>query len=548
MTSRLAQVAPRRPTGRYVYESDSDDDIAVYGQGNAAAAAAAAAAAIAVASLEYSSDEESDLDSPPAGAARTLALANAIDPWDEWDQQCRQQAWRAASRNTVPRATSVQPKHDDVNELESMLSRFQLQQREAEARDKAEFEQRNAKLWDGIEKAIREAEKRAAHEAEQLAAARKRQEQAEAEAKRAREAEQARIAAEQRAAAEKRAKEEEQAKERLAAEAEAKRTAGMRGGDAIWPPAKAEYDEWTREMTRIKQDILPKIRENPDMRKRAFAAKRAITPKIGQLTNSASEITRITDAIDQVLREARNEGEIMYTWALNHLAKCLIRQAEQEVAAKQDTAFPLARVALGLVLLGHDIGTVLMARLVKKCPWVLGYVPPRDGLAEDAYRRKLGFKTSDETSQLYASRMSGICALYFAVLQSSISETVRTIKTSETPETLAGRVPESLRPSRMWTWQVRSMTPPHTQQPLVPALWCTFAEVAGPASLTRYGKQAAKLWRLLLGGVREHKLGPSGGPEHDAVHAALVKLQLVLEAWEQGSLDAHTTGGRYMDS
>ena len=431
-----------------------------------------------------------------------------------------------------------------------MLARFQLQQRETETKDQAAFKQRNAQLWDGIEKAIRDAETKQAEEAERLAAARRRQEQAEVEAKRAREAEHARMAAEQRAAAEKRAKEEEHAAKKAAEDAETKRTAAMRGGDAIWPLVRSEYDWWEKEMARIKKDVLPQVAKTPDMRKRAFTAKRAITPKIGQLTNSAGEIARITAAIDEVLAGAFSDGEVIYTWVLNHLAKCLIRQAEQEVAAKQDTAFPLARVALGLVIAGHDrAGTVLMARLVKKCPWVLGYAPSRDGLDEPSFRRRLGFKTPDESSQLYSSRMSGICALYFAILQLPIAEAMRTARlpTSLPVEQLATRVPEALRPARLWSWQVRSLTPPHTHQPLVPALWCTFCEIAGPAALVRYGRQGNKLWKLLISGMREHKLGPSGGPEQDAVHAALVKLQLVLDAWEQGSFDAHTTGGRSME-
>ena len=544
MASRIAQVAARRPTGRYVYESESDEEL------DYTVPASAAAAAEAVAIVEYSSDSDSEPESPPAGAARALALANEIDPWDEWDKQCRQRAWCAASRGArAPRAASVQPRHDDMNELQDMLARFQLQRREAEAKEHAAFEQRNARLWDGIEKAIRDAESREAREAEQLAAARRRQEQAEADAKRAREAEHARIAQEERMAAEKRARDAEQAAARQAAEAEAKRTAAMRGGDAVWPQAQAEYDEWAAEMARIKQDVLPRVAANADMRKRAFTAKRAITPKIGQLTNSVGEIARITGAIGQVLADARADGDVMYYWVLNHLAKGLIRQAEQEVAAKQDTAFPLARVVLGLVLAGHPgVGEVLMARLVKKCPWVLGYVPQRSAsMDEPTFRRKLGFKTDDETAQVYASRMSGILALYFAILQLRVTDAEATAGLgADTAEALAARVPEPLRPVRMWVWQVRNLTPPHTQQPLVPALWCTFIEIAGPAALARYGRQTAKVWRLLAAGMREHKLGSGGEVEKDAVHASLVKLQLVLDAWEQGSLDAHTTGGRNM--
>jgi len=56
----------------------------------------------------------------------------------------------------------------------------------------------------------------------------------------------------------------------------------------------------------------------------------------------------------------------------------LIRQSEQEVSVKQDTAFPLARVVRWLIDGGHEkLGEILMARLVKKCPWVLGFCPER---------------------------------------------------------------------------------------------------------------------------------------------------------------------------
>lgn len=45
---------------------------------------------------------------------------------------------------------------------------------------------------------------------------------------------------------------------------------------------------------------------------------------------------------------------------------------------KQDTAFPLARVVRWLIDGGHEkLGEILMARLVKKCPWVLGFCPER---------------------------------------------------------------------------------------------------------------------------------------------------------------------------
>lgn len=69
---------------------------------------------------------------------------------------------------------------------------------------------------------------------------------------------------------------------------------------------------------------------------------------------------------------------LSYLYLLSHTSKGLIRQAAAEVSAKQDAAFPLARIVLGLMLRGHAaLGEVLMARLVKKCPLVVPFYPTR---------------------------------------------------------------------------------------------------------------------------------------------------------------------------
>lgn len=65
-----------------------------------------------------------------------------------------------------------------------------------------------------------------------------------------------------------------------------------------------------------------------------------------------------------------------YAYMLSHFSKALIKQAESEVSAKAEAAFPLARVVAGLLLRGHGaLGEVLFARLVKKCPWVVPFYP-----------------------------------------------------------------------------------------------------------------------------------------------------------------------------
>lgn len=253
---------------------------------------------------------------------------------------------------------------------------------------------------------------------------------------------------------------------------------------------------------------------------------------------------------------APNVAKNLYAWALNHLAKALIRQAEQEVAAKQDTAYPLARLVLGLLVLEHSmLADVLMARLVKKCPWVLGYVPARGKDEETrAFRKRLGFRVDeDESAHMYTTRMGGICALYFACLQTSLASVAQALPRvgAVEPAVLAARVPRCMRPERMWVWQARCTTPPITQQALLPSLWCVFLEIAGTASRARYASQARKLWDMLLAeGVQRARLGPAEqDADSDTVRSALVRLRLLLETQQQtGSFAEHATSGREMEA
>ncbi|WFD33022.1 Nuclear pore complex nucleoporin component [Malassezia sp. CBS 17886] len=569
--ARKDSLANRRPTGRYVYESSSDDDT----DGRAATYVGTGARWHTgnATSLHGAGSDEDDPDSSSAGssspvqpAAREIwqiRLANQVDPWDRWEEDCRHRAWHTAARRSSRARSTVTPARErdrgdkSVDEVVSMLAHFQLQQAEAERKDREAFDARNATLWEGIEHAIRAAEQHAADEAAQLARAQRKQAQAEADAKRAREAEFVRVEAEK--------EDEKQRAERAAAAQHAQEAAfaaetranEFRGGEHTVAAAAREYAHWRARMAYVKQDILPSIAANAAWRKQCFAAKRAITPKIGQLTNASAEIARIVHALDDILSQARAVPDAdaqhrLYYWVLNHLSKCLIRQAEQEVAARQETAFPLARVALGLMLRGHSaLGDVLMARLVKKCPYVLGYVPERRPSDDErTYRRMLGARPdAEESAHMFAGRMAGICALYFACLQTALPSVAGCsgLPAGVDLPHAARSLPAPFRPSCLWAWEVRGTTPPLSQHTLIPSLWCTFLEVAGPAVPARYGAQARKLWLLLLReGVEARKLGPA--EDSEALRAARVRLQLILDvAVAHGSLGEHATEGRDME-
>jgi nucleoporin GLE1 len=89
-----------------------------------------------------------------------------------------------------------------------------------------------------------------------------------------------------------------------------------------------------------------------------------------------SVLNRQVSAAEPVLFS--RELPIAYLYLLSHISKALLHQAENEVLAKSEAAFPLAKLVTGLMLRGHAaLGEILISRFVKKCPWVLPFYPAR---------------------------------------------------------------------------------------------------------------------------------------------------------------------------
>ncbi|PWN33602.1 GLE1-domain-containing protein [Meira miltonrushii] len=440
---------------------------------------------------------------------------------------------------------------DDFDQVQGLLSRMRIEKEREEKQEKQVFDERNKALWDSIETSIRHAEdvqaKALKEEAERQKKIKEQKEADEKRAKEQKEAEEARIKREKEEAEKqkqedesKRKAAEEEAARKAAEEAKEKSMGGV--GNALEANARVEYEAWWQKIQQIKQNVLPAVSQNTEWRKQCFSAKRIITRSVSQLTNSRVEIVRITQAIGEVMTQARgaSPGGEIYTWILNHLSKCLIRQAEQEVAAKQDTAFPLARVVQWLLLEGHsELGDVLMARLAKKCCWCIAYCPPKKTDQDDkTYAKILGKAEVDESSLQHTSRMSGIIAMYFAICQTTPS------KPPSNQEVDLSRIPAHFRLRALWAWQARMISPRMMEHTITPALFSVMIEIAGPKVLTGYGKQTSKVWKLIR--IEGLQNGKAGFTKQQSANSARVRLELLLDEWIKTGRVEGATGGREM--
>ncbi|KAG8876478.1 hypothetical protein FRB97_004139 [Tulasnella sp. 331] len=452
-----------------------------------------------------------------------------------------------------------------LKEVENFLGRLEISEATARKR-RADAERLQRKeLWDSIDRTIQMEEAAARKVAEERAAirraeedriqkiqeeqqrkerealeAKKRADDAEAERKAQIVEAEKRRKEEEKQKADKAAMEEKQRQERAAAEEEAGKTNGLAPKSG-----RQELQRYWQELQVLKTEIMPMVRPkkgnssmvNPEWKKVWSTTRRSFTPKIGQVTNSMSEINRIASLIHASLAPTPSHPEKLYIALISSMAKAFLLQAETEVTAKPSTAFPLARLILKLVELGHStLPGIFMCRLLGRSGgWALGTTIPRhEGQSDDDYRKTIGY-LSDENSSQYTDRVVGMITLYFAILQTPIQLPSSTSSfTQPQPSTsLSASIPPIFQFHRTWTWFARVASNTLLLENRAAAqLIYAVVEVAGDKALAVYGKQMVK-WRRTLGRrcMDEGPLGESVGGKDGK--AARTRLGLLLQKWEK---------------
>lgn len=515
----------------------------------------------------------------PLAARDKHALAVELDDWERWELVSRQQAFaRARARSRAleqelqnplsPRRDPGTDVDDELRAINALLERVELDRSREAQQAQQDFQARNRALWQSIDQAIKAAETAQAQAAaQQRAAAEQKQREEQAEAKRRQEAQAAARAkaeeeartkaeAEQRAkaAAEARAKAEQEASRKAEAEALAVK-ASQDASSSLMSGLSAkemEWREWRDRMTKVKTDVIAVVKANPAMKKEVRQNIRTIGVKVGQVVNTRESIIKITEELhEQLSRYApflpsaaqpvvkSSQPSKQYLYTLNHLSKCLIRQTENEVSANAQAAFPLAKVVVGLLLRGHRmLGGVLMARLVKKCCWVIPYYPAKSADQTDAeYRKTVGQKEgSGESDVQYASRMSAILTLYLAICTVDLA-----LLLPQPLPNLEALIPPTFRITAVWSWLAAIVRKPLAGLEPTPQFIFVALETVGDNLVQTYGlAQMSKFARAIrtqgLGLASPTSpvtdagtLGPTNSP-------ARQRLALALQQLESGTL------------
>ncbi|KNE55931.1 hypothetical protein AMAG_17846 [Allomyces macrogynus ATCC 38327] len=167
---------------------------------------------------------------------------------------------------------------------------------------------------------------------------------------------------------------------------------------------------------RMKTEINPyfKAAAHRDFTK---SVRKEVTMSVGQITNTVTVIKNVFMKLDKVLDGAQKQSPQHYAYALNQTAKSFARQAETEIGTAVHRAFAFAHVLVLLFWPHPQLKDYVLARLYKKCPYLIPYYPgvPANATPEER-KAKLRIKP-DEDVNLYLERMAGDAALLAAIAQ-----------------------------------------------------------------------------------------------------------------------------------
>jgi len=135
---------------------------------------------------------------------------------------------------------------------------------------------------------------------------------------------------------------------------------------------------WHHVCQEIKTTILPAVSANPAWRSACYQLKKKLSTRISNISASATDVRQKAEEINNLLKESKATKET-YLWSLNLLSKRIIGMANMNSDGDlSPVTFALAQVFVALLIGGNpELADIFMARLVKRCPFVLPYYPMR---------------------------------------------------------------------------------------------------------------------------------------------------------------------------
>ncbi|EGW32977.1 uncharacterized protein SPAPADRAFT_137172 [Spathaspora passalidarum NRRL Y-27907] len=270
-----------------------------------------------------------------------------------------------------------------------------------------------------------------------------------------------------------------------------------------------DFIKYKQDIVDIKTNIVEKLNSNKDLKKVVNAHKRKINPKFGQLSNSLTQLHKITQEVVHLITQTKSD-DLAFNWILNFVAKAVVDQAETEIIVHATQAIPLAKLAYSLLVEFPEFEYYLSARFVKKCPYIIGYTCD---ISTEEGRKRMGWKFRDgkwEDAVKYDERVAGICTVWSVMSRlTDFPQQIPFYSFEATWKFLA----------RMGNTELDLLSNTHF------AILSNWWECAGKFFSSRFGRQSQKLMMVLVADLTNAVA--------DRKYPSAVRLRIMGEEWLQ---------------
>ncbi|KAL1477634.1 hypothetical protein MTO96_017098 [Rhipicephalus appendiculatus] len=184
-------------------------------------------------------------------------------------------------------------------------------------------------------------------------------------------------------------------------------------------------EQWQASYKELTQDKAQK--------KYCFDLLKAVTIPVNALSTSSS-IKEKLDQLSAVLSGksfkagprtiSTSSHPLALRFCLDKLAEKIVLQGEEQIVSNEETAFPVAALAVGLWCRYPDLGDLLLGHFYMRCPALVPVFFSRSmASSESEYLRLCGYKCTEnnlETESQFLRRITGLMRLYAALLQTPL--------------------------------------------------------------------------------------------------------------------------------
>ncbi|KAI9270461.1 GLE1-like protein-domain-containing protein [Phascolomyces articulosus] len=289
------------------------------------------------------------------------------------------------------------------------------------------------------------------------------------------EKEQKDIAEKQKAEAEAKAQKEKEEKARLQAKSSAASISGLE-----------LYKTYIKKLDHYKQHYKPKL-QDAKYRSTVFKERMPIKRFLKQLQFKTEVVDQRYVAIRDRLLAVKTQSEDAFNILLNCTAKDFLKQARSEISSISWGAYFYARFAMLLGAAIPEFMEYLLARLYKRCPYLIPEYHDESGLSLDQVKAKQRFEYVDndkkefQTVDMHYLYQYAYVMFYAALVQ-------MTPQLASDPQN-----PHGIENGWLWLARICNVPP----RAITPGLVYSFLQIAGRPLLNAYPRQSIKVFQLI---------------------------------------------------